>query len=185
MKNFILTFALMLAFTFGAQAQYKFNPRIKTQPQVKINKYPKINPNLLQKNCPDLGAVELRVQKTSGGQYSGVIRITGVVKNVGKQHFVSRAGQAYATLYEVTLTGRATVKARRQITNLAAGRSFSFGFSKNWSTSNEFPPEYKLVISYDPDIKTDGNPKNDDCNGANNKITRSGYDIHKIFNAGR
>ncbi|GAB5550539.1 MAG: hypothetical protein Sapg2KO_01300 [Saprospiraceae bacterium] len=185
MKNFIFTFALMLTFSFAAQAQFIYKPKVKVQPKHTIKTYPKINPNLLQRNCPDLAAVELRVQKTSGNQHRGVVRITGVVKNVGKQHFVSGGGQAYAYLYEVSLTGRSTLKARRQITNLSAGRSFSLGFSKNWYAGNEFPPNYKLVISYDPDIKLDSNPRNDDCNSANNQMTRTGHEVTQLFRAGR
>lgn len=185
MKNFIFTFALMLTFTFGAQAQYTFNPRVKVQPQVKINKYPQFNPNLLQRNCPDLAAFDIKFQQLSGNQHRGTVRITGVVKNVGKQHFVSGARQAYAYLYEVSLTGRATLKARREIRNLSAGSTINIGFSRNWYAGNEFPPNYRLVISYDPDIKLDSNSRNDDCYTANNQKTRPGTDIHRLFNLGR
>jgi len=37
-------------------------------------------------------------------------------------------------------------------------------------------PWYLLVIVYDPDIRLDGNPKNDECTSANNKKERSGAD---------
>lgn len=186
MKNFILTFALMLAFTFGAQAQISvYNPKVKFQPRPAIKTTPKINPKLLQRNCPDLAAVDIRFQKISGGAHSGNVRITGVIKNVGKQNFVSNPRQMYVLLYEVSLTGRARVLARRSVGNIPAGRTFSLSFVKNWYAGNEFPPNYKLCISYDPDIKLDSNPKNDDCNSANNCKTRPGTDIHKLFNAGR
>jgi hypothetical protein len=51
--------------------------------------------------------------------------------------------------------------------------------------TNEFPPSYRLVIAYDPDISNDGNPANDDCNGRNNVQSVTSAQINSLFSATR
>jgi hypothetical protein len=36
-------------------------------------------------------------------------------------------------------------------------------------------------VSYDPDIRLDGNPKNDDCNTSNNVRDRAGSELSALF----
>lgn len=75
--------------------------------------------------------------------------------------------------------------ARREFTSLASGATTTVHFQRAWDASSpaegEFPPTYKLVISYDPDIFIDGNPKNDDCTQRNNQLVRSGQAINELF----
>ena len=58
-------------------------------------------------------------------------------------------------------------------------------YEREWNSSSptegEFPPDYIVKISYDPDILIDGNPDNDDCNPGNNEVTRSGAGINTLL----
>ena len=43
------------------------------------------------------------------------------------------------------------------------------------------PPSYKAMIVYDPDIRTDGNPKNDDIYLKDNQLQLPGARINELF----
>lgn len=184
MRDFILTFALLLTFSFSALAQINYKTKHRIQPKAPVNKYAKLKTNVIQRDCPDLAAVSIKYQKLSGGAHSGKVRITGTIKNVGKQNFVSNPRQMYVILYEVSLSGRTTIKARSSFGNIPSGRTASVSFVKSWYAGNEFPPNYRVCVSYDPDIKKDGNPRNDDCYRANNCKTRIGSEINNLFGTG-
>ncbi|AZZ37415.1 hypothetical protein CIK05_11625 [Bdellovibrio sp. qaytius] len=113
-------------------------------------------------------------------QWRGRVRVTATVKNVGRQDYVSRAGQQTALLYSDR-----TLVARRDFINLAVGQAFTFSYDRDWDSSSpaegEFPPNYRLIVTYDPDIYLDSNPRNDDCSNANNDRSRSGADINGLL----
>ena len=58
-------------------------------------------------------------------------------------------------------------------------------FDRDWDSRSpnlgEFPPSYRLVITYPSKLPGDNNPRNDDCNLNNNVKTRSGADINTLF----
>lgn len=129
--------------------------------------------------CPDPAAhrIDFRLlSKTS--PFAGRVMITGVVKNLGGP-YETRPNQQQMLLYEDN-----RMVASAPFSNLASGQEVSVSFQRNWNRSSpaegEFPPTYKLIISYDPDITLDGNKQNDDC-GNNNTKTRSGVDINRLF----
>ncbi|HEX9625876.1 MAG TPA: hypothetical protein VGA00_02935 [Acidiferrobacterales bacterium] len=130
--------------------------------------------------CPDPAAqrIDFRiVSRTS--QFAGSVEIVGVVKNVGAA-YESRPNQQMMHLYEDSRLVK-----YQAFHNLAPGQEVTIRYSRTWNSSSpaegEFPPTYKLVIVYDPDITLDGNPKNDDCAGSNNMRTRSGTGINALF----
>lgn len=137
--------------------------------------------------CPDPAAHEIRFQIVkSYTQFKKRIRITGIVKNIGKKAFVSGPNQAAAQLYEIPLgaaSGR--MVAQRAFRNLAPGATISVPYERDWNSSSpsegEFPPNYKLIITYDPDIYMDANKQNDDCGRNNNTKQRSGTDINAMI----
>jgi len=53
-------------------------------------------------------------------------------------------------------------------------------YMMNWRTSQEFPPSFELYLNYDPDIRLDGNPQNDDAVPANNSKQIDGQKINAI-----
>ena len=147
----------------------------------------RIDPNRLKQivqrsiTCPDPAADRIEfsiINKTS--QYQGRVRITGVVKNLGGA-YESGPNQQSAYLID----GTYTIVATKAFQNLAHGEEVAVIYERDWDASSpgegEFPPTYKLVIAYDPDINTDGNTKNDDCNTSNNVKTRSGSDMNTMF----
>lgn len=113
-------------------------------------------------------------------QFRGRVRVTATVKNVGHLDYVSRSGQQTALLYSDR-----TLVARRDFINLNRGQAFTFSYDRNWDSSSpsegEFPPQYRLIVTYDPDIYIDGNSGNDDCSNANNDRIRSGADINGLL----
>lgn len=113
-------------------------------------------------------------------QFRGRVRVTATVKNVGRRDFISRVGQQTALLYSDS-----TLVARRDFVNLAVGQAFTFSYERQWDSSSpaegEFPPNYRVVLTYDPDIYIDGNTQNDDCSNANNNRVRSGAGINDLF----
>jgi hypothetical protein len=75
--------------------------------------------------------------------------------------------------------------ATKQFVNLAPGATETVAYERAWNSSSpsegEFPPSYRLLITYDPDIYMDGNPENDDCDLSNNQMDRSGTGINELF----
>jgi hypothetical protein len=161
--------------------------RPMTQRQVATIKPGMIKPGILKVGCPDPAATEIRFSIVrSYTQFKKRIRITGIVKNIGRQPFVSGPNQASAHLYEMPLgSSSGRLVAQRAFRNLNPGATVQVFYERDWNSSSpsegEFPPNYKLLIVYDPDIYMDANKKNDDCNQRNNKKERSGVDINSMI----
>jgi hypothetical protein len=113
-------------------------------------------------------------------QFRGRVRVTGQIKNNGRLRYTSGANQQTVLLYEGP-----NLVASQNFQNLDPGQTVAFSFERMWDASSpsegEFPPEYKILIIYDPDINLDGNRMNDDCNNANNQLIRSGSGINALF----
>lgn len=145
---------------------------------------PIINPNItilkpLKPTCPDPAAYAINfsiINKFS--TFKGKVRITGIVKNVGSKAFSGGGGMAY--LYEGN-----TLRKTKSFSFLGVGATLSLYYERNWNRSSpsegEFPPTYKLVIQYDPDILMDSNKNNDDCTLVNNSKVRNGAGINDLF----
>lgn len=141
-----------------------------------------------QVDCIDPAAVEIRfdiVRRDS--QFAGRVRINGVVKNIGNKTFQSGPNQAAAYLYQLPpgATSGGTLVAQQPFTYLAVGDAINVSWERDWNSSSpnegEFPNSYRLIIVYDPDIYMDANKDNDDCNGNNNQIDRSGTEINDML----
>lgn len=126
------------------------------------------------------------VEPTS--QFAGNATITGNIKNIGDD-FISGAGQQSILLYERALgiptSQPGTLVASLDFTTLAANQTLEVSFTRPWNSSSpaegEFPPEYILRISYDPDLYIDGNLNNDDSDASNNEVLVSGSLINTMF----
>jgi len=103
------------------------------------------------------------------------VRIKGVVKNRGAS-YRSNPGQQVAKLYE-----NDRVVAEKAFSNLNSKQEVYVKYDRRWSASTEFPPTYKLVIEYDPDIRMDANPMNDDCRMGNNQKSLRGSVISNLI----
>lgn len=141
----------------------------------RFEKFPLPRPEFVGHRDPAATEIQFRlIEKRT--KFSGRVQITGVVKNRGTLAFESRPNQQAVHLYE----GNRLV-ARQAFQNLAPGQEVRVSFTRNWSTSTEFPPVYKVMVIYDPDIRLDGNEKNDDSNLRNNQTSRPGEQINALF----
>jgi hypothetical protein len=139
-------------------------------------------------NCPDPAAYDIRFQLVKRtDKFRGQVRITGIVKNIGRKSFKPGPKQATAYLYEMppgTSTG-GMLLAQTAIRNLIPGETLLLIYERDWnsSTSSEgkLPPTYRLEISFNTDLYKDTNPDNDDCSQMNNKKERSGSEINNMF----
>lgn len=147
----------------GAEAQvFQLNRPItvpELQPRVPIPPM-RIPPEIRDSRgaCPDL-AVSLSQTPRS----NGTILISMTVRNVGTADYVSGPNQQ---LLHVSTGGRTPRIHRFQ--NMRRGES------RTWNEVYhpfEFPTTYRVQIVFDPDILSDGNPMNDDCNPRNNAAT--------------
>lgn len=155
--------------------------QLKQPPRMKPRFKPGLKRRLPRRVCPDPAAYRLTfriVSRTS--RTRGRVEIAGIVKNVGGAPYVTRAGQQGIQLWE----GSRMVR-NLDFRNLTPGQSKTVRYRRNWNSASpsegEFPPTYKLWIIYDPDITKDGNRRNDDCRGSNNRIQRSGQGINTLL----
>lgn len=185
---FYIIFIGLISFLFlfsPAYAETPLQPKEPLKSPVDKEKLEKIKPIPASK-CPDPAVQRIDfaiVSKTS--QFSGKVRITGVVKNVGLEPYISGPNQQEILLYEGPMGATSRVVARKKFQNLNPGQEVTVVYERNWNSASpsegEFPPSYKVIIVYDPDIRMDSNPKNDDCNMNNNQKERSGADINALF----
>jgi hypothetical protein len=135
--------------------------------------------------APDLSAerITFRIVRRTA-PFRGTVEIQGTVKNLGG-HFVSGAKQQEVQLYEEVPGGRGRIVARLPFSQLRAGEELTIRYQRAWDASSpaegEFPPTYRLVIAFDPDVLIDGNPRNDDRNSRNNTRSESGIGINSMF----
>jgi hypothetical protein len=138
--------------------------------------------------CPDPAAYDIRFQLLRRKDKSTVrVRITGIIKNIGRKTFKPVRNQAKAYLYEIP-PGASTggkILAQKVITNLNPGATISLSCERDWTTTptsgGKFPHTYRLQILYDPDVYRDTTTLNDDCSHKNNKKIRSGSEINEMF----
>ncbi len=114
-----------------------------------------VNPDIVRKTCPDLAVV--MDQQPRGATILVVFR----VRNVGTADYVSGRNQQSLTVK--TPRGDRTFG----FGNLAAGHYQTLG--TDYYRPFEFPFTYTGRLNFGPDIRTDGNRQNDDCNRSNDQ----------------
>jgi hypothetical protein len=114
------------------------------------------------------------------GEFSGTVKIEGLIRNAGTSDYTSNTNQQLALLYEQNPGGIPKLVATGTFKDLAVNATVKVSYTRKWNKSDEFPPTYILIISFDPDIYIDGNNNNDDSNTANNKISKSGEAINAL-----
>lgn len=189
MKKNQLVFALVifsigiLTTTSQLQAQKITIPKnMKTT--VPRNKFPvenKIPFDFTKIKNIDLVAEAINFSVISAdGEFSGTVKIEGVVRNAGTSNYTSNLNQQLALLYEQNPGGIPKLVATQPFRDLLANATIKVAYTRKWNKSDEFPPTYTLIISFDPDIYIDGNNNNDDSNTANNKLSKPGDGINAL-----
>lgn len=134
--------------------------------------------------CADPAAVDLSarlVGRTDPSRGVGIIEIVGVVRNVGRAAYVSEPRQQSIELIEEQPGTPPRVVTDRMFTILAPNGTETLVHRRGWDTSTEFQPRYRLRNVYEPDIRTDANPRNDDCGLANNEAVLEPERINALF----
>jgi hypothetical protein len=180
--NLTVVFALFLGSYIGhAQITIPY----KLQKHIQTNKLPEgitVPATLLKKDI-DLAAFEIKVSVISAAtDNSAKLKIEGIVKNVGRLNYSSASGQQLALLYEEIPGTAPRLVATRSFQNLAVNATTRLSISKKWDKTAyaEFPPNYILVVTFDPDLYIDGNVNNDDAVSANNRLTKAGAEINAM-----
>ncbi len=120
---------------------------------------------------PAATSIEFKTIKTAT---DNLLRITGTVRNKGGKKYTSGVNQQQIQLWEnYSSTSRKMVK-QIPFVQLLPGEEIKIIYErKAFKASDEFPPDYELIIVYDPDIAIDANPDNDDAVASNNKLVRN------------
>jgi len=110
------------------------------------------------------------LKKTTGDK----LKITGVIKNIGGKNFISGENQQFIQLWEI----RSAVDRHKlkdlAFTRLNAGQELKISIElPAIKPGKEFPPDYQILIVYDPDIYIDANKDNDDAVSSNNSLTKN------------
>lgn len=136
-----------------------------------------VKPGALQKTCPNPAIVELQVgiiRKTS--RFAGTIQLKAVLKNIGNADYVSAPNQQSVQIHH----GRNLLKNER-FGNLRKGEVKIIAVQLPWNAAGEFQDNMTARIVYDPDIRMDGNPRNDDCNMRDNSKTVRPAQANRLF----
>jgi hypothetical protein len=118
-----------------------------------------------------------------------IIKVEGVIKNVGTQKYVSLERQQGCTLSEVessttTIARGAPISPKKDqlFSTLDPGATLKISYEMEWYKGNEFPPMFMLEVTFDPDIRMDGNLQNDDAVFQNNRLVIDGKAIINAIN---
>lgn len=174
-KLTLLSLLIALA-PLAADAGPPHQPRRPIKPGVVKPVRPQVVKPLRLKTDLAASKIEFSVVRRTG-RTTGVVRITGVIKNVGSHTWRSRNNQQGAYLYQ----GNRLLAVHSHFGTLRPGQEVRFSYTRSWLTSDEFPPTFRLALRFDPDIANDGNPHNDDQRSRNNQISRSGYEMHGVL----
>ena len=162
------------------------NPRISGRPTPKLRLGKQLRSRRL---CPD--PVLQRIvpgwpSRNADGTYN--FRLFAVVRNIGRGTYESRRTQQTITLKQgsrvLKVSGWSTRYATKVVVPPGARGEVASDFVeiRNLSANpGEFAANFSAFITYDPDIRRDGNPKNDDCRNSNNRKVLTVNELRRIL----
>lgn len=136
--------------------------------------------------CPD-PSVQLRVGwpgRNADGTYT--FKLLANIVNKGGATFRSNRNQTQIALYEGgrMLKTEPFASNRATVVEYAPGQGDSHVYAvPRWNPNSEFLDEFRAQLSYDPDVRVDGNPDNDDCRAANNTTRLTPAEIRRVLDA--
>lgn len=132
----------------------------------------------LNPNCPNPRVKEVKAQVLSQNSRYAQVRITAVVENAGQVEYRSNPRQQSITLAR---DGRRV--STQGFTVIRPGNRFYVTYDETVSVHGygEFTPTFHAYLSYDPDIRIDGNPANDDCRANDNRKSLSGNVVNALL----
>ena len=138
-----------------------------------------IKPGRLQKTCVNPAIVELQVgiiRRDPRNRFQGTIQAKAVLNNRGNADYVTNPNQQSVQIH----LGRRLLKNER-FGNLRKGETKIIAVQLPWNAAGEFQENLTARIVYDPDIRMDGNPRNDDCNMRDNSKTVTPAQVNRLF----
>ena len=131
------------------------------------------------KRCPDPAILNRKIDLIIGDRYdenTSSYTLKATIRNVGGSPYISNPKQQEIMLIEKEFSKPDRVVLRQPFRNLSPGQDITVTYRSQITRYNEvypYPVErvYELSIVYDPDIRIDGNPQNDDCRSSNNKVS--------------
>ncbi len=145
----------------------------KTAPSAAVATQARL-PNKVMMACADPAAAEIKfvvISRDPVVRTKGLVRITGVVKNIGPR--------TSANVFFIQLSTPAGQLASQTVPSLAPGAVAQVMKDMNWDSASpnegEFPPKFTLTLVRDPDTPID------DCNVNNNTLERNGADINTLL----
>jgi hypothetical protein len=153
----------------------RLRPGVRLNPQRRrIAKLP--TPRRVVRSCPDPAIIRISAINHSPGTRPGTrnLRIIVVLKNVGSSRYKSRLSQQKLIVKRGNrqLASLNWPGSREVLMNPGAQYYFRAYFFRNWNPNpGEFFSNFSAHLVYDPDIRRDNNPENDDCRNYNNRKT--------------
>lgn len=177
MKNAIRIVAILMLLTHAMFAQNNFTPNQEAARSIIGGANAAVSIDLKAESITF--SVVRRIDANRA-----IIKVEGTIKNVGTDKFVSNQNQQGAMLGEaINFNGLPfTRKNEKLFAQLNPGQTVKVSYEIEWSKSNEFPPFFVLYLNWDPDIRLDGNPKNDDVYPKNDKIIIDGKNTINAIN---
>jgi len=120
------------------------------------------------RTCPDLVIQGLHIDNVQfyNGKY--IIRLAAAIRNIGSADYHSGPNQQSVHFSGAGLNGNSI-----RFGNVPRGGSVPTGAIFRNIAGGEFTPDIHAVLSFDPDIGSDNNTGNDECNTGNNKAVLS------------
>ena len=170
MKKQIAFFLFLTACSHFAWSQTQKIPK-NPKTMTPVQNQQQVRQTLASIIDPAITELSFSTIKRSSGD---ILRITVTLKNIGGANYQSNANQQNVQLFEEWTPDQPRQVKVFPFQNLNAGAGLQFVYETPApKPGNEFPPNYRAVIVYEPDILSDANPKNDDANAANNSLVKN------------
>ena len=132
----------------------------------------------LRINCPNPMIRDITAEVLSRTATQARVRITAVVENAGGVAYRSSPRQQ-----SITLMRDNRRVSTQGFTVINPGNRFFVTYEEVVSRHGygEFPPTFHARLAYDPDIRIDGNPANDDCRSNDNRRSMSGQVVNRLL----
>ena len=175
-KKFLIATGLCAAMASQATAGNLQINLDRMQPKLN-HKIPAINaPIRIQCPNPMVRDINVRVLTRSASQAR--ILVTAVIENAGGADYVSGPNQQ-----TITLTRGNQRLTSRDFTTIRVGNRIEVSYPQIVSAHGygEFPPTFHAYLAYDPDVRIDGNPANDDCRVNDNRKSLNGNVVNALL----
>ena len=166
----VLLSIIFVVIVHGIHGQTPAPSNIKLPVSKAVSTGYNVNLSLIDPAVTNITFVTIKL--TSGDK----MRVTGIVKNVGGKNFESSENQQVVQLWELRSATEKQKLKEISFVRLNAGQELKISIDlPALKPGKEFPPDYQVMIVYDPDILMDANKNNDDANYKNNTLLKNPF----------